>query len=64
VVPSIAQRIEAVTLDAVAAAAAERLKPTNRTIGWFDPQPPGDGMAAPVGEGAGAGSAPAFAPRR
>jgi zinc protease len=37
--PSIPQRIEAVTLDEVAAAAADRLKPSNRTIGWFEPLP-------------------------
>jgi zinc protease len=37
--PSIPQLIEAVALDEVAAAAAERLKPSNRTIGWFEPLP-------------------------
>jgi len=34
--PSIGQQIEAVTLEQVSAA-AERLKASNRTIGWFDP---------------------------
>jgi zinc protease len=36
-VGSVANRIEAVTLDEVAAAAERRLEPSNRTIGWFDP---------------------------
>ena len=35
--PMIPQRIEAVTVEQVAAAAAARLTPSNRTIGWFDP---------------------------
>jgi zinc protease len=48
-VPSIGRQIDAVTLEAVADAAARHLKPTNRTIGWFDPRPPG-GDAAPVGD--------------
>jgi zinc protease len=55
--PSIGQRIDAVTLDAVADAAATRLRPTNRTIGWFDPRPASDDEAAPIGEGASAGPA-------
>jgi zinc protease len=38
--PGIAAAIEAVTLDRVAAVAAERLKPSNRTIGWFEPLAP------------------------
>ena len=38
-VPSLLERIEAVTLEQVAAAAAERLKPPNWTIGWFEPLP-------------------------
>jgi zinc protease len=58
-VPSIGQRIDAVTLDAVADAAARHLKPTNRTIGWFDPQPSRDDEAAPIGGGASAGPASA-----
>jgi zinc protease len=53
--PTIGQRIEEVTLDQVGAVAAERLKPSNRTIGWFQPLPPGSGEAAGIGEGAGAG---------
>jgi zinc protease len=55
VVPSIRQRIDAVTLEAVAGTAAVRLKATNRTIGWFDPLPLGSGDGPPAGEGAGAG---------
>jgi zinc protease len=39
ILQTIHDRIEAVTIDAVAAAAAERLKPTNRTVGWFEPLP-------------------------
>jgi predicted Zn-dependent peptidase len=31
-------QIEAVTLDEVNAAAASRLAPRSRTVGWFDPQ--------------------------
>ena len=44
---SLEERIGAVTLDQVAAAAAERLTAANRTIGWFEPLPPGssDGTA-------------------
>ena len=34
---SIGAQIEAVTLDDVAAAAASRLAPARRTIGWFEP---------------------------
>jgi zinc protease len=33
------ERIEAVTRHEVAAAASERLKPLNRTVGWFEPLP-------------------------
>jgi zinc protease len=36
---AIAGQIEAVSLDAVNAAAALRLAPRTRTVGWFDPQP-------------------------
>jgi zinc protease len=54
-VPALGQRIDAVTLQQVGEAAASRLTSTNRTIGWFDPQPPSDEDAAPVGEGAGSG---------
>ena len=34
---SLRDRIGAVTLDEVAAAASARLKPSNRTVGWFEP---------------------------
>ena len=37
VVASMPERIEAVTLDEVAAVAERRLTASNRTIGWFDP---------------------------
>jgi zinc protease len=37
--PTIRERIESVTLDQIAAVATERLKPTNRTVGWFEPSP-------------------------
>jgi len=40
-VSTLRERIEAVTLDQVAAAAAERLAPRNRTVGWFEPLAPG-----------------------
>jgi zinc protease len=53
--PSLALRIDAVTLQQVGEAAAARLKSANRTIGWFDPQPSTDAEAPPAGEGAGAG---------
>jgi predicted Zn-dependent peptidase len=36
-------RIAAVPVDEVAAAARAVLSPSNRTIGWFDPLPVGDG---------------------
>jgi zinc protease len=36
--PTLDARIAAVTLDQVAAVAAARLTPANRTIGWFKPQ--------------------------
>ena len=36
-------RIDLVTIDAVARAAREVLAPANRTIGWFEPLPVGDG---------------------
>jgi zinc protease len=52
VVPSLASRIDAVTLHDVGEAAATYLKPTNRTVGWFDPQ---RAEASTIGEGAGAG---------
>jgi len=39
-------RIADVSLDQVNGAAAKYLRPTNRTIGWFEPVPPGSG--APV----------------
>lgn len=37
IVTSMPERIEAVTLDEVAAVAEQRLQASNRTIGWFDP---------------------------
>ena len=36
-------RIDAVTQDDVARAAGGVLTPANRTTGWFDPSPDGDG---------------------
>jgi hypothetical protein len=56
-VPSLAARVDAVTLQQVGEAAAARLKSTNRTLGWFDPQPSTDEEAPHAGEGAGAGPA-------
>jgi zinc protease len=48
-------RIEAVSLEDVAAAAAARLSLLNQTVGWFEPLPPGT-LEPPVAhEGAGAG---------
>ena len=37
------ERIGAVTLEEVAAAAKRLFAPSNRTVGWFDPLPIGDG---------------------
>jgi zinc protease len=54
-VASLQQRIESVTLEQVAAVAAARLKPLNRTVAWFEPLPPGAGSDVPVGQGASAG---------
>jgi zinc protease len=56
-VPALRERIDEVTVQQVGEAAAARLRSTNRTIGWFDPQPPVDEAPAPAGEGAGAGPA-------
>jgi zinc protease len=39
VVDTLRDRIDAVTVESVAAAAAARLTATNRTIGWFEPLP-------------------------
>jgi len=36
---SLRERIDAVTVEQVSAAAAARLAPANRTVGWFDPIP-------------------------
>jgi zinc protease len=36
---SLRERIDAVTVEQVSAAAATRLAPSNRTVGWFDPIP-------------------------
>jgi zinc protease len=55
--PAIPARIDAVTLEQVGRVAAERLTPTNRTIGWFQPLAGDSDMAAPIGQGAGAGPA-------
>jgi zinc protease len=49
------ERIDSVSLESVAAAAAARLKPNNRTVGWFDPLPAGSAAGAPSGQGAAAG---------
>ena len=37
-VGSMPERIDAITLEQVSEAAAARLKPSNRTVGWFEPQ--------------------------
>jgi zinc protease len=55
--PSIGEQIDRVTLDQVNAVAVSRLKPLNRTIGRFEPLPPGAADDAPVGEGASSGPA-------
>ena len=39
IVASLRERIDAVTLEAVAQVASARLTATNRTIGWFQPPP-------------------------
>ena len=56
-VPALRERIDEVTVEQVGEAAAACFRTTNRTIGWFDPQPPADEEPPPVGEGAGAGPA-------
>jgi zinc protease len=56
-VPALRERIDGVTVEQVGEAAAACFRTTNRTIGWFDPQPPADEEPPPVGEGAGAGPA-------
>ena len=38
-VASLRERIDAVTVDVVSAAASARFAPNNRTVGWFEPQP-------------------------
>jgi len=38
-VATLRERIEAVTRDQIAAAAAERLAPCNRSVGWYEPLP-------------------------
>src|SRR5687767_11506447 len=55
--PAIASGIDAVTQDHVAAVAADRLKPSNCTIGRFEPLPPGTEDPNKVGEGASSGPA-------
>src|SRR5262249_49666046 len=54
-VGAIGRRIDAVTLHDVGVAASRWLKPTNRTIGWFEPHRDAAGENPPAGEGAGAG---------
>ena len=54
-------RIDAVTLEQVAAAAFERLRPLNRTVAWFEPLPVGAAGDVPAGDDAGAGPAAAAA---
>jgi len=56
-VPALRERIGEVTVEQVGESAARCFKATNRTIGWFDPQPSTDEEPAPVGEGASAGPA-------
>ncbi len=51
---ALAEQIDSVTMEQVAAAAATRLRPSNRTIGRFQPLPRGSG-AEMVGHGAGSG---------
>ena len=54
--PSVPAQIEAVTLEQVADAAARRLRASNRTVGWFEPQ--ADAASRPdEPQGAGAGPA-------
>jgi zinc protease len=38
VLPALAARVEAVTLDQAAASASQLLRRSNRTVGWFDPK--------------------------
>ena len=57
-------RIDAVTLEQVGAAAAERLKPVNRTVGWFEPLPVGADTAADGDTSIRAGAGPAGAATR
>ena len=54
-------RIDAVTLEQVAAAAFEHLRPLNRTVAWFEPLPVGAGGDVQAGDGAGAGPVAAAA---
>jgi zinc protease len=49
-VPALGARIDAVTLQQAGEAAAARLTTTNRTIGWFDPQPSPDERPPAAGE--------------
>jgi zinc protease len=54
---AIPERLDAVTLEDISAAAAARLTAANRTVGWFEPLEPGqDASLAPV-VGASAGPA-------
>jgi zinc protease len=43
-------QIASVSLEQVNRAAAKYLRPTNRTIGWFQPVPPGTGAPVPADE--------------
>ena len=60
---TLGERIDAVTLDQVGAAAAERLKPLNRTVAWFEPLPAGASSAADRDVPTRAGAGPAAAAR-
>jgi zinc protease len=51
------ERLESVTVDEVAGAAAARLAPSNRNIGWFEPSGSDESAAAAIGAGAASGPA-------
>ena len=65
---TLGERIDGVTLEQVGAAAAERLNPVNRTVGWLEPLPVGVDSAAGTAAGAdtskGAGAGPSGARKR
>jgi zinc protease len=52
---SLPAQIERVTLEDVGAVAAARLGPASRTVGWFEPLPPGSSDPADCLESAGSG---------